>query len=332
MKAAIFYGEKDIKVENRTLKNVGDEDVKIKVAWSGICGSELHDYIHGPKNFLAADKINPNTQRESPLNMGHEFSGEVAEIGRAVNGIKVGDRVTVNPMLLTPLDSPASHAQYTVMPADSVYILPDEISIEKGALIEPTATAVQAVKNGNVTIGSKVVVIGAGPIGLLTMLSLKAVGATTIIAVDLSENRLKTAKEIGATHVINPAEQDTVEAVKKIIPGGADFTFEVAGVEVAFKQAIQTTKQGGKLVMVSVFTKEINWNPFDLLVSGVTIIPSLAYTPETFQETIDLIASGQLEAEKVITDRIGLEEIVPKGFEALINDKFQAKILIDLNK
>lgn len=329
MKTAVFYGEKDIRVEERELIDMGENELIVKVARSGICGSELHEYAHGPSNFLQADVVDPNTGKLSPYNTGHEFGGVVERVGANVKDVKIGDRVTVNPMLLNA-SSPASHAEYVVIPEKSVYKLPESLTLEEGALVEPAATAVQAIKKAELNTGDSIVVFGVGPIGLLTIVAAKASGATNIIGVDLSDSRLKKAKDTGATHIINSGNNDPIEAIKEILPEGADITFEVAGVEPTFKQSIQATRAGGKVVIVSVFMNEISWNPFELSVKDVTLMSTLAYTPDTFKQTIDLIASGQLDINNVITDRIRLEDIVEKGFEALIHDKSQSKILVDL--
>jgi len=279
--------------------------------------------------------------------LGHEFSGVVEEIGADVKDIKVGDRVAVYPMILNGVKPPnedmfdgfstvglhidGGFADYTIVSEGSLYKLPENLSLNEGALIEPAAVAVQALKEANIKIGDSVAVFGAGPIGLLTILAAKAAGATNIISLDLSETRLELAKKVGATHIINSGNVDPVEAIKEILPNGVDVAFEVAGVEPTFKQAIQSSKIRGKVIVISIFSKPISWNPLEIQTTGVTLASSFAYEPETFKQTIDLIASGQLNAKEVITDKIALEEIVENGFKALTEDKSQAKILVELS-
>lgn len=148
---------------------------------------------------------------------------------------------------------------------------------------------------------------------------------------DLSETRLAKAKELGATHVINSGEVNGVEAIHAIVPDGVDVSFEVAGVAPTFKQAIDATKARGTMVIVSIFARPIEWNPIHLTNTGVKITSSIAYTPTSFQQTVDLMGTGQLKPQGIITDRIQLDDIVEKGFEALTNDKSQAKILVELS-
>ncbi|MDM5339082.1 2,3-butanediol dehydrogenase [Fictibacillus enclensis] len=346
MKAAVWYGEKDIRVEDRDLKEIGDHELKVKIAWTGICGSDLHEYQHGPI-FIPVDGPDPLTGGQAPVTLGHEFAGIVEEIGSKVTNFQMGDRITVYPMITKGIKSSkedvfdgfgtlglhvdGGFADYAIVPEKNAYLLPATMSLEEGALVEPTAVAVQAIKEANLVIGDSVAVFGSGPIGLLTIMAARTAGATNIIALDVSETRLEKALQAGATHIINSAEVNPVEEIKKICPEGVDIAFEVAGVEPTFKQAIESTKIRGLVMIVSIFSKSIDWNPFDLTNSGVRIMASLAYEPVTFQQTINLIDSGQLEAKKIITDHIEIDDIVEKGFESLINDKSQAKILVKLS-
>lgn len=156
---------------------------------------------------------------------------------------------------------------------------------------------------------------------MLTIVAAKAAGASKIISLDLSGARLEKAKEVGATHVINSGKVDAV-----------DVSFEVAGVEQTFKQAVQMTKARGIVTVISIFAKPISFSPMSLTTSGVKIISTFAYEPITFQQTIDMMANGQLKPQGIVTDKIELEEIVEAGFEALTNDKSQAKILVRISK
>lgn len=346
MKAAVWYGRKDIRVEETEVQALKDSEVKVKVAWAGICGSDLHEYQEGPV-FVPVDGKDPLTGEVAPLTMGHEFAGIVEEMGPSVKGLKIGDKVTINPTItygnktedLDPYDGfsfiglhgNGGFAKYANVPEANVYKLPDTLTLEDGALVEPTAVAVQAIKEGEMKFGDTVAIFGAGPIGLLTINAAKAAGATTIIALDLSATRLEKAKEMGATHVINSGEQDAIKAVLEIASDGVDVAFEVAGVAPTFKQAIEVTKPRGMMVIVSIFASAIEWNPMQLTNKGVKVTSSIAYTPTSFQQTIDLMASGQLTPQGIITDQIQLDDIVDKGFEALTNDKTQAKILIKLS-
>ena len=179
--------------------------------------------------------------------------------------------------------------------------------------------------------GDTVAVFGAGPIGLLTIVAAKAAGASKIFVFDLSEERLAKAKEVGATHVVNSGNTNPVDFINEHTENGVDVTFEVAGVGVTLSQSVQVTRPRGTVVIVSIFAHAVDFDPMLLTNSGVQLTSTIAYSPTTFQQTIDLIANGSLDVKSVVTDEIELENIVESGFEQLVNDKSQAKILVKLN-
>ncbi|MBV5104808.1 2,3-butanediol dehydrogenase [Mammaliicoccus sciuri] len=345
MKAAVWYGQKDVRVEERTTKELQSNQVKVKVSWAGICGTDLHEYLEGPI-FISTDKPDPFLGQKAPVTLGHEFAGVVEDIGSKVTKFNKGDRVVVNPTVsnhekeenidlydgysFIGLGSDGGFAEFTNVPEENVYKLPNNVSDKEGALVEPTAVAVQAIKEGNVLFGDTVAIFGAGPIGLLTTIAAKAAGASKIFVFDLSEERLKKAKEVGATHTINSGESNPVDVINKHTDNGVNVSFEVAGVAPTFKSAIDVTKPRGTVVIVSIFGHSIEWNPMQLTNTGVKLTSTIAYTPSTFQQTIDLINEGNLKVKDVITDEIELTDIVESGFEQLVNDKSQAKILVKI--
>lgn len=347
MRAAIFHDAKDIRVENIDSPEISENKVKVKVAWAGICGSDLHEYNAGPI-FIPKDEESALTGRKAPLTMGHEFSGVVEEVGPNVDGLKVGDKVTINPLItgkvhdepvvdmykgftFVGLGSDGGFADYVVVDEGNIVKLNQETSLELGALVEPTAVALQAIRESEMKFSDSVAVYGAGPIGLLTVIAARAAGAKDIFVFDLSDTRLEKAKEVGATHVINSGEQDPVEYIHQYYPDGVDRTFEVAGVPITLNQAIASTRARGMVTIVSIFEKAMEFDPMLLTASGVRISSTLAYEPDIFEATVKMIESGQINPFPVITDHIELEDIVDKGFEALVNDKSQAKILVKLS-
>ncbi|GGA90158.1 2,3-butanediol dehydrogenase [Ornithinibacillus halotolerans] len=346
MKAAVWHGVKNLRVEEVELRELREDEVKVKVAWAGICGSDLHEYEEGPV-FVPVNEKAELTGEVAPLTMGHEFAGVVEAVGSKVTDYKVGDRVVINPTLtygkkhelvdrydgfnFIGLHGNGGFATYANIPVSNIHRLADNLTLQDGALVEPTAVAVQATIDSGVSLGDTVAVFGAGPIGLLQISAAKAAGASTVIALDLSEGRLEKAKELGATHVINSGKVDPVQAVREIAPDGVDVSFEVAGVAPTFKQAIDATKPGGVMMIVSIFARAIEWNPLQLTNTGVNIKSSIVYTPTTFQKTIDAMSSGQLKPQGIITSEIELDDIVEKGFETLTTDKTQSKILVKIS-
>src|SRR5699024_6606707 len=347
MRAAQFFKAKDIQVNDIELGQVKEGQVKVKVAWAGICGSDLHEYNAGPI-FIPQDEASPLTGRKAPLTMGHEFAGVIEEVGQGVEDVKVGQKVTINPLItgknhLDPLvdmykdftfvglGGDGGFADYVIVDKENVVKLQDDTSLELAALVEPTAVALQAIRESEMKFSDSVAVFGAGPIGLLTVIAARAAGAKDIFVFDLSDSRLEKAKEVGATYAVNSGKEDPVEFVRNIYPDGVDRTFEVDGVSVTVDQSIAVTRARGMVTIVSIFEGPIDFNPMLLTASGVRISSSLAYEPDIFEATVKMIESGQIDPYPVITDHIELEEIVEKGFEALLNDKSQSKILVKLS-
>ena len=347
MKAAVFHNVKDVRVEDVELKELSSTGVKIKVAWAGICGTDLHEYLAGPI-FVPLNEENPLTHDKAPVTLGHEFSGIVEEVGQDVTSVKSGDKVVVNPLIISGehenglydmyndstfygLGTDGGFAEFAIIEEKHVIKLEDDTSLKLGALVEPTAVALQAIRESRMEFSDSVAVYGAGPIGLLTIIAARAAGAKDIFVFDLSEERLKKAKEVGATHIVNSGEQNPIEYIKQYYPDGVDRTFEVAGVPITVKQSILSTRPRGVVTVVSIFEKAMDFNPMILTTSGVHLASTLAYEDDIFEATIKMIESGQIDPSPVITDRIELDEIVDKGFKALTNDKSQAKILVKLS-
>lgn len=347
MKAVVYYDTKDVRIEEVEEPKVEAGRVKVKVAWAGICGTDLHEYLGGPI-FIPGDEPNPITGKERPVIMGHEFSGIVQEVGEGVKGIKEGDKVCINPAMTNNnhpnplydfykdgtfigLGDDGGFADFVVVPEKNIVKLKDSTSLKIGALVEPTAVALQAIRESEMEFAESVAVYGAGPIGLVTVLAARAAGAKDIIVFDLSEERLEKAKEFGATHTLNSGKEDPVEFVHSLYPDGVDRTFEVAGVPITLEQAIQSTRPRGMVCIVSIFEKEIDFNPMLLTTSGVRLSTSLGYEPDIFEATVKMIETGQIDPSPMITGQIELEEIIEKGFNLLIEDKSQAKILVKLS-
>ena len=345
MKAAVLYGNKDVRVEERDVKAVGENDVKIKVSWTGICGTDLHEYEIGPL-LVQVDQPHPLTGEMAPLVLGHEFSGVVEEVGSNVQKFKKGDRVVVNPVVTSGKHSPeidryyefysaglhtdGSFAEYFVANEGNVVPIPDDLSLEKAALVEPLSVAAQAVKDAEVKEGDTVAVFGVGPIGLFAIVAAKAAGVKNILAFDLSDERLSKAKEVGATEVLNTRDNDAVAFIKEKYPTGVDASLEVAGVKATFDAAISSTKPKGNVVVVAIHAKDFEFNPITLMTSGVKLSSSLGYEHETFKRSIDILKDKNTNVEPILTKKIKLQDVVEEGFHALSNDLSQAKILIEI--
>lgn len=348
MKAARWHKAKDIRVEEVAEPSPGPGQVKIKVRWAGICGSDLHEYVAGPI-FVPVKAPHPVSHDVAPIVMGHEFSGEVAEVGEGVTKLAPGDRVVVEPILACGTCDACLHGKYnlcdslgfhglsgggggfsayTVVDQRWAHRMPEGLSFEQGALVEPAAVALHAVRLSSLKAGGTAAVFGAGPIGLLLIEALKVAGASAIHVVELSEQRGAKARELGATSVIDPSQEDAVARIRALSSGGVDVAFEVTGVPAVLQQCIDATRYEGETVIVSIWEKEAAFQPNTVVLKERTLKGIIAYR-DIFPAVMELMVQGYFSAERLVTKRIALDDIVAEGFEALVKEKSQIKILVE---
>ncbi len=350
MKAARWYAAKDIRVEDAQIPTPNDDQVKIEVKFAGICGSDLHEYTHGPQ-LIPTEKPYPLNGHKGVTTLGHEFSGVVVETGKNVTNIKKGDRVTVEPIFRNPespfiatgeynlseplgfvgLTANGAFANYVVVEDYMVHKMPDKMTFEQGAIVEPAAVAAYAIRQSGMKMGDTVFIVGAGPIGLLTVQVAVATGASQIFVSDLSENRLKKAKEVGATQTFDARDKDIPQKIKEMTGFGVDIFIDAAGVQASFDTGINSLRNGGTAILVALFGKKVTHDALNHTLRELTIKGTAAYR-NIFPQTIALINSGRLPVEKLITSVISLDEIVEKGFKALTQDPSEVKILVDINR
>ncbi|RMG55334.1 MAG: 2,3-butanediol dehydrogenase, partial [Bacteroidetes bacterium] len=283
MKAAVWYGKRDVRVEEVSEPAApGPGQAKVKVHWCGICGSDLHEYDAGPI-FIPATAPHPLTGVQAPLILGHEFSGEVVEVGEGVREVKVGDRVTADAcqycgecymckmnryslcssLAFTGLMANGAFAEYVNVPAYTLYSLPPEMPSDVGALVEPLAVGIHAIRRAPVIQGDSVAVVGAGTIGLVTLQAARAAGASQVFVLEMAKARKEYAQKLGATAVIDPSETDPVAEVRRLTNGlGVDVAIECVGSEITGALALDLARVGGKVVLVGIFEKpsEIHFN------------------------------------------------------------------------
>lgn len=354
MKAALWYGIKDVRLENIEEPKVTKGNVKIKVKWCGICGSDLHEYLGGPI-FIPTDKPHPISKEVAPVVLGHEFSGEIVEVGEGVTNLNIGDRVAVEPIVACGTcpacqegkynlcSSLGFHglcgggggfAEYTVFPAKFVHKIPDGLSFEKAALIEPIAVAIHSLRVGKFMTGQSAIVLGAGPIGLATIEALKAAGASLVIVMQRKSVRQEYALRAGADIVIDPTEVNVAEEVKRLTGGiGADISFETTGAKIGFDTGIESIKYNGTMVVTSIWEEEISINPNTFIFSEKTIVGTIAYRNE-FPATMAQMNDCRIKVDGYITKKISLDDIVEEGFGALTGPekKKHVKILVTPDK
>lgn len=357
MRAAIYYGREDVRIEEIDEREVGPDEVRVDVGYCGICGTDLHEYSHGPTT-IPDERPHPVTGETLPVTLGHEFSGTVSETGTGVDDVTEGDRVVVNPLFScgecryceegnnTFCDSLVSlglhgrgggFADSIVVPGENVVPLPETVSLEEAALVEPLSVAIHAVRRSGVTTGDSVAVFGAGPIGLGVLQAVRATGAGDVYVIEPRDGRRKRAEELGAVETIDPAERDPVQSVSAATDGGADVTFDAAGTETTVTQAVRASKKGGTVSIVAAFGRDVQFNPDYVMMAERTVVGSFGYaagplsTRGEFSTAIGMLRDGRLDARVLVTKRVPLEEI-SAGFEALLDTGADhIKVLVEPN-
>jgi len=353
MKALRFHAAKDLRIEDIPLPTEpADDEVVIKNRFAGICGTDLHEYSYGP---IFVPK-NAEGTTAAPQVLGHEYGGTVTKVGKNITHVKVGDRVSVQPFI-TPRGgdyySDLGHfnlsdqlqlaglswigggmAQESLLKGFNVYKVPDGLTDEDAALVEPTAVAVYGVDRGGVKAGDSVLVTGAGPIGLLTLLAARAAGATQLFVSDPNGTRLKIAKEIIPDVVtINPREQNVGDVIRAATEGnvGCDVALECVGNTLALQACVDAVRKRGSVVQIGLHAGEAPLNWFNVTYKDIDIRGSWAYTAQMWPRVMRLLASGQIPAHKVVTKTVTLDTAIKEGFDALLDPAgTQLKILIDL--
>lgn len=349
MRAAVYHGPRQISVEEVPEPQVRPGTVKVAVDWCGICGTDLHEYLEGPIFVPPADRPHPITGESLPLTMGHEFAGRVVAVGEGTQTLKEGDPVAIEPVINCGQCPECSRGDYhlcrklgfvglsgwgggfsefVVVPERLAYPL-GTLDTEQGALVEPIAVGLHAVRKAHFGPGQSAVVFGAGPIGLATIHCLRASGARLVAVAEVAAARKEMAAQAGASVVIDPSQEDVVARVQDLTDGaGADAAFEAAGLPVTIRTAIQATRRGGTVVNIAIWGQPVELNLNDLVLAEVDLVGTIGYNRD-HPATITLMQDGRIDARGLITKRIGLEEIVEGGFNELIEHKDRhAKILV----
>jgi (R,R)-butanediol dehydrogenase/meso-butanediol dehydrogenase/diacetyl reductase len=349
MRAAVYHGQRDVRVEEVPEPLIRPGAVKIAVDWCGICGTDLHEYLEGPIFVPAKGSPHPVTGEELPVVLGHEFAGRVVEVGDGVTRFMPGDHVAVEPTLFcgscaecrrgdTNLcrslgfhglsGGGGGFAEYTVVDDHMVHPLGD-MPTDLGALVEPVAVAFHAVRLSGFGPGQTAVVFGSGPIGLATVAVLRAAGARQVFVSEVAEARKAMARAIGVDEVLDPTEIDVVDAVLQRTDGaGADVTFEAAGLDATLTTAIRAARRGGLVCNISIWGHPASVEMIDLVLGEVKVLGTIGYLND-HPATIELMRDKRIDATPFITGRIGLDDIVDGGFHELIDHKdLHAKILV----
>ncbi|WP_411732410.1 2,3-butanediol dehydrogenase [Paeniglutamicibacter sp.] len=349
MKAARFYAQKDIRIEEVPEPTLRPGAVAIDVAWCGICGTDLHEYLEGPIFIPSPGHPHPLTHEEAPVTLGHEFSGTITAVGEGVMDLSAGQNVVVEPYFVCGKCASCQAGNYHLclkmgfiglaggggglgekIVVDARWVHPiGEIPLDEAALIEPLSVGHHAVMRSGVLQGQYALVGGAGPIGLLTAAVLKGMGVTTIVS-ELSAARKDKARESGvADHVLDPSLEDVKARVMEITHGiGADVAFECAGVNAVLDTLLDALKPTGVLVNVSIWGHPATVDMQKIVLKEIDVRGTIAYVRD-HAEVIELVGSGKIDLKPFITGRIALEDLIDKGFDTLINHNETAvKIIV----
>ncbi len=357
MKALRFHAAKDLRVEDIPQPaEPGPGQVLIKNRFCGICGTDLHEYAYGP--IFVPKEPHPFTKAHGPQVLGHEFGGVVKAVGEGVSHVKVGDRVSVQPLIMPRegdyyADRGLFHlssqlalaglswqsggmAEAALLNDYNVQPIPESLSDEEAALIEPTAVAVYACDRAGVTAGNSVLITGAGPIGILTAMAARAAGATQIFMSDLNDTRLALAREaLKDVRTINPRSANVGEVIRSETEGGVgcDIAIECVGNEHALKNCADAVRKQGVVVQTGLHPHENPLNWFDATFKDIDIRGSWAYPTHYWPRVARLIASGQIPALRIVTKFVSLGDAVTGGFDQLLDPAGKhLKILIDLSR
>ncbi|XP_071644868.1 sorbitol dehydrogenase isoform X3 [Temnothorax longispinosus] len=321
--SAVLYGINDLRLENTSIEEPGENEVLVEMGCVGICGSDVHYLVNGRIGDFIVKK---------PMIIGHESSGTVSKLGKNVKNLKVGDRVAIEPGVPCRICTYCKEGRYNLCKdmvfcatppvhgslrrfykhaADFCFKLPDHVSLEEGALLEPLSVAVHTCKRAEIGINSKVLILGAGPIGLMTLLVAKAMGANKIVITDMVQSRLNVAKKLGAdgTYLVqnNRSEEDTVADIHAIFEGEPNRTIDACGAQATIRLAILATETGGVMVLVGLGTPEVQIPLINALTREVDIRGVFRYAND-YNDALNLVASGKINVNPLITHNYKIEE------------------------
>lgn len=321
MNAALYNGPRELKVVDFPIKEINDFELLIKVGACGVCGTDFHI-------FNGESPVNP------PVIIGHEYVGEILNVGKKVKEFKEGNRIAINPNIhcgycefckagkinlcknLKALGVTINGglAQYSIVPPSQAYIIPEELSFEQAAFAEPLSCCIHGVNQASIKIGDSVVIIGAGSIGLLMLQLAKIKGASSVIVIDPSKEKFNIAKELGADHFLDSKLENLQSHIYDLTHGGADIIIECAGDKEASETAVKLSKKGGRIIIFGLasFKTFIQINLQEIFHKEISIKTSLL-NPFTFQTAVDLLAQKKIKVDRFKINKISLKDSALKN-------------------
>lgn len=338
MEASVLVAPGVLEWKKVAVPAIGEKDVLIKVAYAGICGSDV------PRANLE------NGARMYPIILGHEFSGTVDKVGSSVTKLKVGDKVAVAPLIPDPnseytkegyyglsdnyniigTGSNGAFSEYVKVPEDHAVVMPEELDLLSAAGVEPATISWHALRRAQIEVGDTVAVLGCGPIGQFAIQIAKIFGAKTVIAVDIFDDKLALAKELGADVAINSKEVDLAQAIKELTGLGVDVVIETAGSKITQKQSLLITRKHGRIVFVGISHQDLPLSEAEaerimraeLTVTGSWNSYTAPYPGRAWEATLDEMSKGRIKFKEMISHEISLaelSEVLPKMFKRELN-------------
>lgn len=336
----VMVQPKKIEFREIPVPKPGEGEALVKIMRIGICGSDIHVY-HGTHPFTSY-----------PITQGHEVSGEIVELGEGVKNLFVGQRVTIEPQVVCGKCHPCRHGKYNLceelkvmgfqttgvaseyfaVDAAKITPIPQDMSFDEGAMIEPLAVAVHAANRAEAVVDQNIVVIGAGPIGNLVAQTVKAKGAKAVLVSDISDLRLDIAKECGADYVINTKQKDLGEAIVEAFgPDKADIIYDCAGNDISMGQAIKHARKGSQIILVAVFGKMANVDLAVLNDHELDLNTTMMYRHPDYVEAIELVQAGKINLRRLMSNHFSFLDY-QKAYEYIDNNRESTmKVLIDVN-
>ena len=350
MRALRFHNARDLRIEDVSEpQGPGPREVVVRSASCGICGTDLHEYVAGP--IVTPVEPHPLTGATNPQILGHEFAGDVVETGSDVTSVREGDRVAIMPLAYcgrcaycrrglqhlcaTMACVGLSHSwggmgQIATVDEYQIVRLPDAVTYEQGALIEPTAVAAYGVERAGVSPGDRVLVTGAGPIGALAALCARAAGASEVYVSEPNPARRARAEALDVAVVIDPTSVDVPEYLRERSDGlGVDAVIECSGHPNGLTTGIHSLRKRGTLAQTGLFVGEASVEPMLWALNDLSIVGTWCYWVYDFDRVAAQIAAGDLPVERVVTSHVGLDD-APDAFERLASGAAdEIKVLID---
>lgn len=340
MKQAVVTAPGEIKFHSIEIPSPGPNQVLIKIKRIGICGSDIHVY-HGKHPYT-----------KYPITQGHEVSGQIVKLGENVDSFTIGQKVTIEPQVFCGQCHPCLHGKYNLcehlkvmgfqttgtaseyfaVDASKVTLLPDTMSYNEGAMIEPLAVTVHAAKQFPEIKGSKVCILGCGPIGILLAQSVRAAGASEVMITDVSDYRLSLAKSLGVEHTVNTKNNDfKTELIKAFGPDKADVIYDCAGNDITMNQAIQNARKGSTIILVAVFSKMANVDLAKLNDSELDLNTTMMYRHEDYADAIRWVNEGKIQLKPLMSKHFAFEDYLSAYQYIEKNPESTMKVLIDID-